>query len=138
MGRGQRILNRSRLRPGLRGVAGSSSAPSDKASHQKPIDTHASPCLNVASVLNSNHYTNMTTQATATINNRTLIPVTRSLNWNRRVLLTVSVPTGWKDVQEICDKVLTLPDDSRTYTFTGWDSAKLVAYFQSGLAAHAR
>jgi hypothetical protein len=80
----------------------------------------------------------MTTQATATINNRTLIPVTRSLNWNRRVLLTVSVPTGWKDVQEICDKVLTLPDDSRTYTFTGWDSAKLVAYFQSGLAAHAR
>jgi len=80
----------------------------------------------------------MTTQATATVNNRTLIPVTRSLNWNRRVLLTVSVPNGWLDVQKICDKVLTLPDDSRTYVFTAWDSVKLVAYFQSGLAAQAR
>lgn len=80
----------------------------------------------------------MTTTATATVNDRTLLPVTRSTNWNGRVLLTVPVPNGWDDVREIRAKVLTLPDDSRVYTFTSWDSDHLVAYFQPGLAAHAR
>jgi len=92
----------------------------------------------VASVSNSNHYTNMTTQATATVNNRTLLPVQRSTNWNGRPLLIVPVPNGWEDVRAIQGKVLTLPDDFYVYTFTSWDSDRLVAYFQPGLVAHAR
>lgn len=80
----------------------------------------------------------MTTHATATVNDRALLPVSKSVNWNGRVLLTVPVPNGWDDVRALQGKVLTLPDDSRVYTFTGWDSDHLVAYFQPGLVAHAR
>jgi len=106
--------------------------------YKKPIDTHASPCLNVASVSNSNHYTNMTTQATATVNDSNLLPVKLSVNWNGKIQLIVSVFNGWDDVRELTAKVLTLPNDSRSYVFQGWDSDRNLAYFAPGTVATVR
>ena len=63
--------------------------------YKKPIDAHASPCLNVASVSNSNHYTNMTNNAFATVNDSNLLPVKLSVNWNGKIQLIVSVFNGW-------------------------------------------
>lgn len=44
--------------------------------------------------------------------------------------LIVPCPAGWDDVSAICDRVLEF--EGRTFTFTGWNSERSVAYFKPG------
>lgn len=41
--------------------------------------------------------------------------------------LTVQVPNGWDDVQNLLNKALS--HDGRRYTFSGWNSDRNEAYF---------
>jgi len=43
--------------------------------------------------------------------------------------LVVDIPNGWNDVQKIIDKILEV--DGVDYSFRGWDSDKLEAYFRA-------
>lgn len=47
----------------------------------------------------------------------------------RVYLATVPVPDGWDDVRKILSRVIL--HEGRRFVFTGWNSDRLEAYFQS-------